>query len=92
MEEAGIPPFAQKGCEQQLRHLGRRRLDRVYEWLLEADAGLKGGSDAQPGRNWVERIDGTREILTATESADVGVGDRFVIETPGGGGFGSVDA
>jgi 5-oxoprolinase (ATP-hydrolysing) len=27
-------------------------------------------------------------MLTATDSAEVEPGDRFVIETPGGGGFG----
>jgi len=51
--------------------------------------GIKGGADAQPGRNWVERSDGTIEMLSATESADVAPGDRFVIETPGGGGYGA---
>ncbi len=51
--------------------------------------GIMGGADAQPGRNWVERSDGSVEMLTATESADVNPGDRFVIETPGGGGYGS---
>jgi 5-oxoprolinase (ATP-hydrolysing) len=50
--------------------------------------GLDGGADAQAGRNWVERTDGTIEMLSATASAEVGPGDRFVIETPGGGGFG----
>ncbi len=50
--------------------------------------GILGGSDAQAGRNWVERIDGSVEMLSATASAEVGPGDRFVIETPGGGGFG----
>jgi 5-oxoprolinase (ATP-hydrolysing) len=51
--------------------------------------GIKGGGDAQPGRNWVVRSDGPVELLSATASVDVGPGDRFVIETPGGGGFGS---
>jgi len=50
--------------------------------------GISGGADAEAGRNWVERIDGTVEMLSATASADVQPGDRFVIETPGGGGFG----
>jgi 5-oxoprolinase (ATP-hydrolysing) len=50
--------------------------------------GIMGGADAQPGRNWVERTDGSMEMLSATESAEVAPGDRFVIETPGGGGFG----
>ena len=51
--------------------------------------GIKGGGDAKPGQNWVERADGSIEELTATASADMRPGDRFVIETPGGGGFGS---
>jgi 5-oxoprolinase (ATP-hydrolysing) len=50
--------------------------------------GIEGGSDAQTGRNWVERTDGTVEMLSATDYADMQSGDRFVIETPGGGGFG----
>ena len=53
-----------------------------------APCGLNGGSDAQPGRNWVERVDGTREELSATSSAEMERGDQFVIQTPGGGGFG----
>jgi 5-oxoprolinase (ATP-hydrolysing) len=53
-----------------------------------APRGLAGGGDAKPGRNWVERADGSVEMLTATQSADMAPGDRFVIETPGGGGFG----
>jgi len=52
--------------------------------------GLAGGSDAAPGRNWVERGDGTVEMLAATGSADLEAGDAFVIETPGGGGYGTL--
>jgi 5-oxoprolinase (ATP-hydrolysing) len=54
-----------------------------------APRGISGGGDALPGRNWVERGDGSVEVLSATQSAELGSGDRFVIETPGGGGFGS---
>jgi 5-oxoprolinase (ATP-hydrolysing) len=53
-----------------------------------APRGIEGGSDAEAGRNWVERTDGSVEMLSATAYADVQSGDRFVIETPGGGGFG----
>jgi 5-oxoprolinase (ATP-hydrolysing) len=49
-----------------------------------------GGGDALPGRNWVERSDGSIEMLEATGSADVEAGDSFVIETPGGGGYGEI--
>ena len=51
--------------------------------------GVQGGASGAPGRNWVERTDGTREEMTATDQAAVGAGDVFVIETPGGGGFGA---
>lgn len=46
MNRAGVPHFprARTGAEALLKHLGRRRLDRVYDWLLELDVGLKGGS------------------------------------------------
>jgi 5-oxoprolinase (ATP-hydrolysing) len=53
-----------------------------------APKGLGGGGDALAGRNWVERTDGSVEMLGASASADMDAGDRFVIETPGGGGFG----
>ena len=57
-----------------------------------APRGICGGGDAAPGRNWVERLDGTREELGATGSAAMRPGDTFVILTPGGGGFGEKTA
>src|SRR5437867_2361569 len=47
--------FKMHEVEQQLRHLGRRRLNRLYEWLLETDSGLKGGSQL-PKRTILERL------------------------------------
>jgi len=41
------------------------------------------------GRNWVERADGRTEEFGATCAVAMRVDDVFVIETPGGGGFGS---
>ncbi|HXG08167.1 MAG TPA: DNA polymerase III subunit delta [Gemmataceae bacterium] len=55
LDRVGVPPFAQKGCEQQLRHLGRRRANRLFEWLLETDLGLKGSSTLPP-RTLLERL------------------------------------
>jgi 5-oxoprolinase (ATP-hydrolysing) len=53
--------------------------------------GIRGGADAQAGRNWVERAEGSTEELSATASAEMQPGDRFIIETPGGGGFGAIE-
>ncbi len=53
-----------------------------------APFGLAGGSDGAPGRQWVERHGGAREMLGGRDQAALAAGDRFVIETPGGGGYG----
>jgi 5-oxoprolinase (ATP-hydrolysing) len=53
-----------------------------------APFGLAGGSSAATGRNWVERADGRREEFGATHTLEVDTNDVFVIQTPGGGGFG----
>jgi 5-oxoprolinase (ATP-hydrolysing) len=50
--------------------------------------GLRGGDAGAPGRNWIERVDGSIEELPATARAEMAPGDVFVIETPGGGGYG----
>ena len=51
-------------------------------------SGICGGSDALPGVNRVIRGDGAIEDLPACATVMMEAGDRFVIETPGGGGFG----
>jgi 5-oxoprolinase (ATP-hydrolysing) len=53
-----------------------------------APFGVAGGLPGAVGRNWVERSDGSREEFGATCAVAMGAGDVFVIETPGGGGFG----
>ncbi|MFQ5763677.1 MAG: hydantoinase B/oxoprolinase family protein [Rhodospirillales bacterium] len=53
--------------------------------------GLDGGEPGQVGHNRVERADGTVLELGPTDSTAMNAGDVFVIETPGGGGFGKAD-
>ncbi len=50
--------------------------------------GAAGGGPGACAANWVERADGTKETLSGTDSRDLAAGDVFVIETPGGGGYG----
>ncbi|HEX7605661.1 MAG TPA: hydantoinase B/oxoprolinase family protein [Usitatibacter sp.] len=50
--------------------------------------GMAGGAAGAVGRNWVERADGSRTELSYADETGMGVGDVFVIETPGGGGYG----
>jgi 5-oxoprolinase (ATP-hydrolysing) len=51
--------------------------------------GLDGGAPGALGRHWVERADGTVTPMDGCDTADLGAGDVFVLETPGGGGFGA---
>ena len=51
--------------------------------------GLADGAPGALGINRVERADGSVEVLGATATATMAPDDVFVIETPGGGGFGS---
>jgi DNA polymerase-3 subunit delta len=55
LEEVGVPPFARRNAEQQLRHLGRRRAAQLFDWLLQTDLGMK-GSGWLPPRMLLERL------------------------------------
>jgi 5-oxoprolinase (ATP-hydrolysing) len=50
--------------------------------------GLAGGEPGALGRHWIEHPDGRVTPMDGCDSVDVQVGDVFVIETPGGGGYG----
>jgi 5-oxoprolinase (ATP-hydrolysing) len=54
-----------------------------------APFGLNGGGAGASGANRIERNDGRVENLSATAKTEMQPGDVFVIETPGGGGFGA---
>jgi 5-oxoprolinase (ATP-hydrolysing) len=53
-----------------------------------APFGVSGGGEAKPGVNAVRRANGDLEMLPATARVQMAPGDAFLIETPGGGGFG----
>ena len=50
--------------------------------------GMAGGQPGKTGRNHIERADGTIVELLGFDREELNAGDVFVIETPGGGGFG----
>ena len=50
--------------------------------------GLAGGEPGRLGRHWIEHPDGRVTPMDGCDSVPVQAGDVFVIETPGGGGYG----
>ena len=81
------------------QHRGGDGITREYEMLapatvtinserrLRAPYGLKGGEPGRCGRNTVIR-GGEAEIVGGKHTAHLDAGDRVIIETPGGGGWG----
>jgi len=51
--------------------------------------GMAGGGEALAGRNRVERADGSVLELGPSDRTEMYPGDVFVIESPGGGGYGA---
>jgi 5-oxoprolinase (ATP-hydrolysing) len=76
------------GVVRRFTFLEAMRANMLANRRRVAPRGLQGGGNAKAGRNWVERVNGSIEELTATDWAEMEPGDRFIIETPGGGGFG----
>ncbi|WP_191083956.1 hydantoinase B/oxoprolinase family protein [Roseococcus microcysteis] len=77
------------GSRRRIRFLRPMQAVVVASRRNVAPHGLHGGADGAPGRQWVERADGTTTPIPGNAGkADLGVDDVLVLETPGGGGWG----
>lgn len=90
-----------RGSGGEGRHRGGDGVIREIEFLKHlrvsllsqrrgpyAPYGLNGGKDGQLGMNRLQTADGRMVKIDALASFDVETGDRLIIETPGGGGWG----
>jgi 5-oxoprolinase (ATP-hydrolysing) len=77
------------GAVRRIRFLEPMELIILANRRRTAPFGLAGGSPGMAARNWVERADGTVDRMSGTDSRAMDAGDVFVLETPGGGGFGT---
>jgi 5-oxoprolinase (ATP-hydrolysing) len=77
------------GCLRRVRFLEEMTAVMLANHRRVPPFGACGGDPGSLGRNWVERADGTTEEFGATCAVHMHPGDVFVIETPGGGGYGS---
>ncbi|MBD2593873.1 hydantoinase B/oxoprolinase family protein [Nostoc spongiaeforme FACHB-130] len=79
------------GVIRQLRFLEPMTAAILSNHRIVAPFGLCGGASGEVGKNYVERCDGTVEDLGSKAVVEMNVNDVFVIETPGGGGYGFTD-
>jgi 5-oxoprolinase (ATP-hydrolysing) len=80
------------GSIRRLRFLEPMSAVIVASRRTVAPFGLAGGAPGAAGRQWVERANGGRLVLSGTEGTELALGDVLVIETPGGGGYGAATA
>jgi 5-oxoprolinase (ATP-hydrolysing) len=76
------------GVIRELLFLEQMAVSILSQHRKEKPYGLAGGDAGKPGRQRLIRNDGSMEKLRGIDSADVYPGDRVIIETPGGGGYG----
>jgi len=77
------------GGVRRLRFLEAMSASILSNGRLAGPFGGDGGGAGAPGVNRIERADGRLETLAHIGSAEMAPGDIFVIETPGGGGWGT---
>ncbi|MEA3096631.1 hydantoinase B/oxoprolinase family protein [Caballeronia mineralivorans] len=77
------------GTERRIRFLAPMTAVILSNRRRIAPFGLAGGMPGAAGVNWVERVGETkREMFSARHQAQMNPDDVFVIQTPGGGGYG----
>ncbi|MDY6899658.1 MAG: hydantoinase B/oxoprolinase family protein [Cyanobacteriota bacterium] len=76
------------GVIRRIQFLENMTANILCSHRLISPFGLNSGEPGKVGRNLVIRKDGSEEKLQSTATVEMKPGDVFVIETPGGGGFG----
>lgn len=79
------------GLIRAFKVLAPTRLSIMAERFRTRPWGLWGGGDGEPGRVRVIRVNRSVEELPSKVTVDLEPGDEVIIETPGGGGWGSVN-
>ena len=76
------------GAIREIEFLEPMSLSLLTQYRDRGPRGLEGGRDGQPGRQQLLRLGGDVEKLEASDQRQVRPGDRIVVETPSGGGYG----
>ena len=77
------------GVIRELTFLNEMTLSILSQHRSEGPFGLEGGQPGKPGRQQLIRASGEILELKAVDGCTVYSGDRLILETPGGGGFGA---
>ncbi len=76
------------GVVRKYTFLDRLDLTLLTQHRKEAPYGLENGKPGKVGKQYLIRKEGTKHELHGIDNTVVEAGDRLIIETPGGGGWG----
>ncbi len=76
------------GAVREITFLAPMALSLLTQHRIERPYGVGGGEPGAAGRQRLVRASGEVEELAAVDGREVGPGDRLILETPGGGGWG----
>jgi 5-oxoprolinase (ATP-hydrolysing) len=77
------------GGRRELRFLEPMTVTTLASHRRVPPYGMAGGGPGGLGRHWIARADGSVTAMAGCDSVPVATGDVFILETPGGGGYGS---
>ena len=77
------------GIEREIEFLADAAVSLMGERRRNRPWGLAGGGPGAVGEDWLIKRDGSRERLPGKTTLDVRAGDRLLVLTPGGGGWGA---
>ena len=77
------------GLVREIEFLAPLEFSILSQHRVSAPYGMAGGGEGAVGRQVIIRADGSRRELGGIDGCEVAAGDRVVLETPGGGGYGS---
>jgi N-methylhydantoinase B len=78
-----------EGIEREIEFLANAEVSLMGERRRNQPWGLAGGDPGAVGEDWLIKRDGSRERLPGKTTLDVRTGDRLLVLTPGGGGWGA---
>lgn len=76
------------GVIREIQFLAPMLLSVVTQHRMERPYGLQGGEPGMPGEQFVERKNGEIVKLGSVDGCKVEAGDKLILKTPGGGGYG----
>jgi 5-oxoprolinase (ATP-hydrolysing) len=77
------------GLVREIEFLAPLEFSILSQHRVSVPYGMAGGGEGAAGRQVIVSADGSRTELEGIDGCEVTAGDRVVLETPGGGGYGS---